>query len=375
MAVKFSRLKYTLVFAGIVLLLLFTADWLTGVFLFKPGTSYFTIRQYLQNEKRAGQYLAQPFLNYSNNPLSITDSGEHQINTAGIRHTGEVAIPKPIGTLRILFLGGSTTFGEVAKTEDVFPALLQKIMEDSLPQLNLSFTQVECLNAGLGAATSAELLVQYLLKFKYFDPDVVVIHSGINDAFCSTKMEHYTYQPDYHTSKRVMENLPEVTPAMQLLSHSNMASLFMCYSHFKRQLKSDLVQNDFFDYHAQNLWYPAGNDSMYVPRCNAYYNNLTELVKSITAAGKPAMLVTEITDTTKMATELKTMLTQGIEKDNAFTLQIGQELNVPVCALNKNDFPPNDFIPDDGIHLNELGEKQKAAKIAPQLLELLKKLK
>ena len=164
--------KYKFLLTSVILglgVIVVVVDFLLGIFLFKPDTIYKGVQEYLRKENGNPLYISQPFLNYINNPASINEEGVHEINTMGIRHPQKVEIPKPAGTLRVLFLGGSTTFGEVEKTTDAFPSLLEHTVRDSLKLLSPRFENVECLNAGLGAATSAELLVHYLFKFKLFN--------------------------------------------------------------------------------------------------------------------------------------------------------------------------------------------------------------
>ncbi|MCW5906369.1 MAG: SGNH/GDSL hydrolase family protein [Chitinophagales bacterium] len=366
-----KSLKFLLVLIVIVVI----TDRITGYFLFTNDSPLTGIRNYLLSDNSAPRYLAQPYVNYINHPDYISLNGENQINNLGLRNPTNTKIPKPAGTLRVLFLGGSTTYGEVDNAGDAFPALIEKAISDSISLHPLAgFSSVECLNAGMGAATTAEMLTQYLFKYKYLDADIVVIHTGINDAFATASLPGYVYQPDYHTVKRIMENPHPATPFLRLVAHSYIASLFIGKTYYSAYTTGHFTNNEFLQYHSNFLWLDNGNEKKFHPATNAFYNNLTELVRSIHASGKKILLVTEVLMPEKMNTEMKDMLADGLEPNRLFMLRVAKENNTAVCDLQKCDFPDSVFVDADGIHLTVAGEKIKAKKIEPVLWLLLQQI-
>jgi lysophospholipase L1-like esterase len=312
-------------------------------------------------------YQSQPYLNYINFPYNK----EYDINKAGLRNKKKFDIPKPENTIRILFLGGSTTFGEVKNSEDAFPALLEQKLNEYFQARNISDVKIECMNGGMGAATSAEFLIHYLLKYKYFNPDVVVIHAGINDAFTNADFEDYIYQPDYHTSKRIMMDMHSPTKSMKLLCTSYIGSYFALNYWYKHQLKSTFRTNEFFDYHQKDIWFEAGSDSMFSNNFNAFYNNVSSLINVLNSENKKTLLVSEVVSYSKMPDELSKMLKGNIEHNAKLLIALSKKQNKPIVILQKNDFPEENFIDNDGIHVNEKGEKIKTALIYDELVTLL----
>lgn len=357
-----------------LLLLVVFIDKVFGFFVFKPNTPLWGIKNYIQNNTSIPLYLPQPYLNYINHPDRVLENGKHQINNWGFRHLNQISIPKPSNTLRILFLGGSTTFGEVPEFNETFSAILQEQLNDTLLSINRTFSHVECINAGLGAATSAELLTQYLFKCKYLNPDVVVLHTGINDALTTAALPNYVYQPDYHTAKTIMQSLYPIQRWMKVVSHSNILSYIMIHLLYGKQLQSSFTKNDFFEYHNSYLWLENGNELKFSKAANAFYNNVSELVNAVLAKQKRMLLVTEVIDSAKMPTQLAEMMLEGIAKNKDFLIEIGKENNVPVCELKKEDFNGSLFWDNDGIHVNQEGEKLKALKIKPFLIDAITQL-
>ncbi len=89
---------------------------------------------------------------------------------------GPVLDPKPDDVLRILCLGGSTTFGTGCKADSsAYPALLETMLAARYPG-----QRFEVLNAGTPGYRSAESLMN-LERLADLEPDIVIVYHGIND--------------------------------------------------------------------------------------------------------------------------------------------------------------------------------------------------
>ncbi len=155
------------------------------------------------------RYLSLPYYPYTPNP-GYTTEAVVQHNEQGYR-----GAPVPVmkgEKFRVLCLGGSTTYGTVVKTpEQTYPAQLEKILNQwhLSGKLRLTEKGVEVINGGVEAATSAEELTHYLFKFRYYQPDLIIIHSGGNDAMIDPAQPEF--QPDYSHYRRLrfhLEPLP-----------------------------------------------------------------------------------------------------------------------------------------------------------------------
>ena len=91
-----------------------------------------------------------------------------QHNEAGYRGR---AFSGDSGVTRIAAIGGSTTYGVGVSNNQTWPAYLD----------SLSGPGVEVMNFGVPGHSSVENLIQTALVLPEFQPDVVLIHSGLND--------------------------------------------------------------------------------------------------------------------------------------------------------------------------------------------------
>ncbi|HQP35178.1 MAG TPA: SGNH/GDSL hydrolase family protein [Polyangiaceae bacterium] len=100
--------------------------------------------------------------------------GTH-VNRIGLRGP-EVETEKKPGCRRILMLGGSTTYGNTVKTEDAYPAVVQRSLTAGQPG-----ACVEVINAGISGAHSGHQLARYRHIYSALKPDVVTLYVAWND--------------------------------------------------------------------------------------------------------------------------------------------------------------------------------------------------
>jgi lysophospholipase L1-like esterase len=133
---------------------------------------------------------------YEKNTIQTLSPNQHgntfNINSYGFRGQ-EVTFEKPENTYRIFMVGGSTTFGSGATSDDTtIPAYLQKQFNN----FNLNST-VEVINAGISGADSASEsyhITNYLIDFK---PDLFIIYDGWNDAV--NPIKHINHEKEKRT--------------------------------------------------------------------------------------------------------------------------------------------------------------------------------
>jgi lysophospholipase L1-like esterase len=134
-----------------------------------------------------------------------------RINALGFRGE-EIARRKPRGTLRIVCIGDSTTFGVWRDSPMIirfavdYPASLQRRLRAEGDQ------RVEVVNAGVLGYTTAEGLALYLSRVLELDPDVVTVRLGNNDhgLLGSTEVPPLAGEREYE----IMSRLP--APAYRL---------------------------------------------------------------------------------------------------------------------------------------------------------------
>lgn len=177
-----KKILFTLIVAGFVVVLLE----LIGVFAYHillPGQAREMIELTLGIERGEElgttvlHYRPHPYFNYGLNPDYAYPDGRKPYNSHGFRMP-EWPPAKEKGTIRIIALGGSTTFGMFARRgDDVWPAMVEKRL-----RRRFSFP-VEVLNLGVPGYTANELLGVLCMLVPELEPDIVLIHCGANDAF------------------------------------------------------------------------------------------------------------------------------------------------------------------------------------------------
>lgn len=179
-----------------------------GVVLLEVATGYLYERAELANGKRTVDlYLGRttevrsggkeaekasitphPYLLYVHTP-NMTVDGYQQTNSLGYRNT-DFTVEKPADTIRIVVLGGSTTFmwPYVKNPADTWVARFETKLQA------ISSKQVQVINAGINYGTSAEALAGYVFRHRYLQPDIVIYHGGGNDVL-PLFFDHYN--PEY----------------------------------------------------------------------------------------------------------------------------------------------------------------------------------
>jgi lysophospholipase L1-like esterase len=101
---------------------------------------------------------------------------EYAINADGFRDTKPHPVPKPVGTIRVLLLGDSFTFGQGTNYDQTWAVLVERLLEES------GNSQIDLVKAGIQAmdTRSEFILMQELIK-KY-QADAIVIGFLMNDV-------------------------------------------------------------------------------------------------------------------------------------------------------------------------------------------------
>jgi lysophospholipase L1-like esterase len=130
------------------------------------------------NEYDIVRFQPHPYFNYVGNPnYRFPEDGYQLHNSRGFRQP-EWPETKPPGTIRIIAVGGSTTYGaHYREHTQVWPFLLET-------QLNASYNMpIEVFNLGLPSYTTHEILGVVSMLAPVLEPDILVIHVGANEAF------------------------------------------------------------------------------------------------------------------------------------------------------------------------------------------------
>jgi len=109
-------------------------------------------------------WVSDPDLIYKLNPMNPETPGSFRLKAPG---------PKSRGRLRIVCLGGSTTFGHGVRPTEAWPAVLEAILrQKGIP--------AEVINAGVPGYGSRQILLRYRREIAQLRPDYVLFYEGWN---------------------------------------------------------------------------------------------------------------------------------------------------------------------------------------------------
>lgn len=329
--------------------------------LYFEDSIYYNIHNHVTPMDQQPEYIAHPYMNFVNNPARPSN------NSLGIRSDTETSITKPDSVFRILFLGGSTTYGNLVSDTSHYPYILSQMLERA------GTKRFECLNGGMGGATSAEILSHYLFKYRYLQPDLIVVNVGINDAGAYHVHANSSYQPDYAHWRIPLLEMPELSPFTKRIMASRLVSTIVIRYVYSELFSMDFFSNHMIRFNDENQWFIHLADSAHTHAYNALFNNLRMIAVMAREDGVRILLVTEVIDEHTMPEDLILMYRTGLSTNTSMMADLAdQHENVTLCLLDPDRFTTEYFVQDapDGVHLNELGELLKAEAILPCLLEL-----
>jgi len=114
-----------------------------------------------------------------------------QVNQEGFRGS-MVSREKQPGTIRLLFLGTSITFGWGVKAEQAFPEIVRKELAKAYPEIT-----IETVNAGVPGYSSYQGLQYLKRRLPAYRPDIVLAEFGINDGTMAVGKGDKDWQPRF----------------------------------------------------------------------------------------------------------------------------------------------------------------------------------
>lgn len=330
------------------------------------------------DEEQALNERPHPYLLWENTPEFISPEGIKQTNNLGYRNKEDINFTKEIGVFRVLTLGGSTTWGYLLDDPaDAWPSQLEELLNNALLD-DSDFDRIEVINGGLNYATSAELLLHYLYRDRYLYPDIVVIHTGGNDA---KLLLFHDYNPDYSDFRPGWEaNVHRLrTGEGFLVRHSNIVKLLYAFwlndsaalPHVNKQSKSFDLRPSYYEQNAKENE-PIG-----------FERNLDLLLRNIVSDGaKPILFPFVLTsneqfETLNAESAARVAFTRKIREGYVIALaknydvmeRFSLEHQIPLVELSPGEIPTEYFL--DDAHLSKEGEEIKARAIANQICQLV----
>ncbi|MET0517028.1 MAG: GDSL-type esterase/lipase family protein [Nitrospiraceae bacterium] len=290
-----------------------------------------------------------PYLLYDNFPNMQAD-GFRQTNSLGYRNE-EFPLEKPAGTIRILCLGGSTTYmwPYMKNPKDTWVARLEVKLQA------ISSKRVQVINAGLNYGTSAEALAGYVFRHRFLRPDLIVYHGGGNDVL---PLIFDGYSPEY-THFRGHGNGVEPRPGERtLLAKSNIGKYL--YARWLQPVGTVVTTKPFWEVSPQDAFERVKRTDPEGFRRNVDY--LAVLGKEggaqVVLFGFLQARKENLTKNANAFKGFEDTLVLGLQKNYEVMRTAAQKHGIPFIIPEQDKFKDEWFL--DNCHLTREGEEMKA---------------
>lgn len=301
--------------------------------------------------------------------------GENKHNSLGYRED-EIALPKPERQFRIVCLGGSTTYTTSLKDFQMsYPNLLEKELHER------GFKNINVINAGVGAYTSWESLINFELRVLDLEPDMIIIYHGVNDILARFVWPPDAYKGDNSgASSAASMSMPSILEYSTLMRYL-MIRLGIVRSHstLERSLKKTPETNysaEFYYQKAENR-YPAGifkqvsAEKMLMTNKPEYFRRNIENIIAIAQFREIETVIATFAycpnfDDNPIVSCKEYVL--AYDEMNQVLKSLSQKMHVNIFDF-ADVFPKDKIYFTDGIHVNADGVKLKAKMFADYLID------
>lgn len=262
----------------------------------------------------------------------------------GLREDREISLEA--SRFRVLCLGGSATYGSRVERQDAWPAQLEQILRSR-------GKDVEVLNAGVHAYSTANLIGWLSLRMVDLHPRVVIFYVGFNDVFNWVNFSGFS--PDYSHAQKAWK-MPESAAPFWTRS-----ALLRRVAHWQPPLVHihAVTFNEFSKDYADNL---AASDP------GVFTRNLITLAAICRGHGIKPVFILEATDFSGHPegdeAQIRALVRGMALADQSMTEAAARAGVDRIDASGLNN-QPDHFA--DFIHLNENGNRKLAEVMADSL--------
>lgn len=317
-----------------------------------------------RSEAPVRRYRPHPYFNYTCNPNYRTPDNIRPYNSRGFRRPEWGG--KKEGGIRIIALGGSTTYGMYSKDgSDVWPALLEKKLQARWGP------GIEVFNLGVPAYTTHEIIGVTAMLLPTLSPDIVLVHVGANEAFAAAYPDEGG--PDNTTFRFSWNEKPISELLMFWMRNSRLIRVLASrYAvSLKGYLPGDMVTA---------MQYPHPPDREAVENAakatgKYFRQNISSLIALIKDMNAIPVLLTHPLD--PRWEYPKRVFYQRVVKahrrNNRIIMEMAKLRSVPVVKLYSHMRNEKYFA--DAIHESDAGMEMKARLLVPQLDTIIEQLK
>ena len=283
-------------------------------------------------------------------------------NSLGFRGC-EFSMIKPENTIRIICIGGSTTFGSyVSGNAHTYPAVL-----DSLLSYEYDMIDIEVINAGVPGYNTSNNMIYLLTHLVYFNPDIIIIYQGVNDLRDNLKYSESISPYDILSIPWEKNNLKMLWRSSLLVRLNSTIRYYIgrLHSPASIEVKKNSELRDF----------------EFTPRCfDVFRNNLIAMVKICRLYSVEPIIITF-----PYSSELRNNLQEKIMYGRMTGNEIADGLdlmNKQINAINTSEYVNilHHGIPDDlnlwgdYCHLNDEGTVVLARNLSVEIIKIIDKI-
>jgi lysophospholipase L1-like esterase len=308
-------------------------------------------------------YVPHPFLGYTTRPDHV--SAPHLAYSASTNSLGfrgaEIAHEKPPGTYRIACLGGSTTWGTGASSDETtWPAVLEQQLNAALGP-DGPYDHIEVINAGVSGYTLMESFINRKMRILPLDPHLVIIYHGINDAQAIRRGD---FQTDYSHVRRSWTDGRPARGLSSLLAWSHLYGLLIGHDGSgARDTLSDHVHVEGYN----KLEEHPINELK--PGIQNFEWTLQEMVAIARLRGVRVVLSTFAWSDEILANHAsKQDLAQLMARLNRSMREVAKRVKIPLIDLRREG-PRQAIDFDDMVHFNDDGNRKAGRLVSRALLD------
>jgi lysophospholipase L1-like esterase len=290
-------------------------------------------------------YLEHHYLNYALNP-DVPYGDSRQFNAQYRIRRSEPIRERSHSRLRIIALGGSTTFGEkVRKEEDTWIYQLEKRVRGSCGDT------CDVINGGVGGYTILENFIHYVTLLTELEPDVVLLYEGINDVdarlFGNIRFDYSNYRNPWRSEGWV---LPKI--------NRELAWLYPYRYYFLNSKIIPLRQTGIGGVVGPPHPPPAEwGAALKRNGAQVYRSHLRNLVQLIKGQGRQVIVLPQHYIIAKAGDEI---FIKGVQEHNQVNRELAEEMGLPFLQdlMDFSTFDRHDTF--DNCHFNERGSIKMA---------------
>ncbi|MCZ6695935.1 MAG: SGNH/GDSL hydrolase family protein [Acidobacteria bacterium] len=307
------------------------------------------------------RYVAHPYFNFVNNPLYATASGFSPHGPMGIRATSEPPTAKRNGIVRIIALGASTTYGYYFEDGSrVWPSLLEARLREEID------AGIEVLNVSVPSHTTYELIGIAAMWIPEFHPDVVLLHTGLNDAFTVAYPDEGG--PDNSTFRYAWTHR-QVPPLVRGMMRASYLGRVIGMGWLSRGIHAVGDMSDAVQFPRPDRRSAKEN----IKRATGRYfrRNVETIVALIRRTGAvPVLINMPLNPDWKTGQDFYyDAVSVAVRRNNGILVEIAEKEGLVLIDLYSQMRDPAIYL--DAVHVNEEGMRQKSAHVAGAIRPIL----